>query len=109
MSKVVTAAFLEDLDLGGLTGGTRRAVEVSGRVGYAARGAAFGLVGWFLLVAGVQHDPSESRGLDESLRELLGRPHGPWLLGLLALGLVLFGSYRLLDSRFRKPSAIVHA
>jgi hypothetical protein len=109
MSKVGTATFLEDLDLGGLTERTRQAVEVSGRVGYFARGAAFGLVGWFLLQAGIQHDPSESRGLDESLRELLARPHGPWLLGLLALGMVLFGSYRLLDARFRKPSEVVHA
>ena len=109
MSKVVTATFLEDLDLGGLSERARRAVEVSGRVGYFARGAAFGLVGWFLLEAGIQHDPSESRGLDDSLRELLGRPHGPWLLGLLALGMVLFGSYRLLDARFRTPSGIIHA
>jgi hypothetical protein len=109
MSKVFTAKFLENLDLGGLSHEARTAVETTGRVGYFARGVAFALVGWFLFEAGRQHDPSESRGLDESLRELLGRAHGPWLLGALALGMVLFGSYRMLDSRFRKPSEIVHS
>ncbi len=109
MSKIVTAKFLEDLDLGRCAGNVRKAVEVSGRVGYFARGVAFALVGWFLIKAGLEHDPSESRGLDQSLRELLERSHGPWLLAALALGMGLFGSYRLLDARFRKPSEIVHS
>lgn len=109
MSKVFTAKFLENLDLGGLSQNARTAVETTGRVGYFARGVAFGLVGWFLFEAGRQHDPSESRGLDASLRELLGKPHGPWMLAALALGMLLFGTYRLLDARFRKPSEIVNS
>jgi hypothetical protein len=109
MSKVVTAAFLDSLDLSGLDDRKRTLVEGAGRAGYLARGAAFGLVGWFLLAAGLQHDPNEVKGLDASLRELLARPHGPWLLGGLALGLGLFGLYRLLDARFRKPSDIVYS
>lgn len=109
MTQIVTADFLDDLDLSGVRHRMRRVVELSGRVGYLARGVAFGLVGWFLLVAGIQHDPSESRGLDESLRELLGRPNGPWLLGLLAVGMVLFGAHRILDARYRTPSELVHA
>lgn len=109
MSQVVTADFLDDLDLSGVDRRMRRLVEISGRVGYLARGVAFGLVGWFLLVAGIQHDPSESRSLDESLRELLGRPHGPWLLGLLAVGMALFGAHRILDARYRTTSELVHA
>lgn len=108
-SQVVTAAFLDDLDLAGADRRVRRVVEISGRVGYLARGLAFGLVGWFLLQAGIQHDPAESRSLDESLRELLGRPHGPWMLGVLALGLVLFGWFRLLDARHRRTGDLVHA
>lgn len=109
ISKIVTAKFLDNLDLSGLDQRTRRAVEVSGRVGYAARGVAFGLVGWFLIEAGRQHDPNESRGLDESLRELLAKDHGPAMLLTLALGMVLFGAYRVMDARFRKPSEIVHS
>lgn len=109
VSKIVTAKFLENLDLGGLDERKRNVVEISGRVGYAARGVAFALVGWFVIEAGMQHDPSESRGLDESLRELLGRSHGPWILAALAVGMVLFGAYRIMDARFRKASEIVHS
>lgn len=109
VSKIVTAKFLENLDLGHVDQRTRQVVEMSGRVGYASRGVAFGLVGWFFVEAGRRHDPSESRGLDESLRELLDRPHGPWMLLTLALGMVLFGAYRVMDARFRKQSEIVHS
>lgn len=109
MSKVVTAKFLEDLDTARCEERLRQAIEAAGRVGYFSRGVAFALVGWFLLKAGLEHDASESRGLDQSLKELLERSHGPWILGALALGLALFGSYRLLDARFRKPSEVVHS
>lgn len=109
ISKVVTAKFLENLDLSQLDEGRRRAVEITGRIGYPARGVAFGLVGWFLVKAGLEHDPNESRGLDQSLQELADAGHGALVLTLLALGMALFGAYRLCDARFRKPSEITHS
>jgi hypothetical protein len=108
-SKVVTAKFLERLDLSRLDDGRRRAVEITGRIGYPARGVAFGLVGWFLVKAGIEHDPDESRGLDQSLQELVDADHGALVLTVLALGLALFGAYRLLDAWYRKPSEITHS
>ncbi len=109
ISKVVTAKFLENLDLAQLDQGRRRAVEITGRIGYPARGVAFALVGWFLVKAGLEHDPNESRGLDQSLQELVDASHGPLVLALLALGLALFGAYRLCDARYRKASEITHS
>jgi hypothetical protein len=109
ISKVVTAKFLENLDLSQLDEGRRRAVEITGRIGYPARGVAFAIVGWFLVKAGIEHDPDESRGLDQSLQELVDADHGPLVLALLALGLALFGAYRLLDAWYRKPSEITHS
>jgi hypothetical protein len=41
----------------------------------------------------VRHQPSEARGLDGALRNLLGAPGGPVLLALVALGLIAFGVY----------------
>lgn len=109
LSKVVTATFLDDLDLSGLDRGPRRAVEGAGRVGYGARGVAFGLIGWFLVRAGLEHDPEEARGLDQSLRELATADHGPAVLAVLAVGMALFGAFRLMDARWRRPSAITHS
>lgn len=107
--KGITRSFLDHLDLGSLDQSRRRAVEVLGSVGYIARAVAFALVGWFLLTAGRQGDAKETRGLDESLRELAETSHGPVLLLILAVGMVLFGAYRVLDAILRRPSEISHA
>ncbi|WP_344257018.1 DUF1206 domain-containing protein [Terrabacter carboxydivorans] len=65
----------------------------AGRVGYIAKGIALAIVGGLFVLAAVRHKPSEARGLDGALRNLLGAPGGPVLLALVALGLVAFGVY----------------
>ncbi|MFC7597087.1 DUF1206 domain-containing protein [Terrabacter sp. GCM10028922] len=65
----------------------------AGRVGYIAKGVALAIVGGLFVLAAVRHSPSEARGLDGALRNLLGAPGGPVLLGLVALGLIAFGVY----------------
>lgn len=107
--RAVDRSFLDSLDCSRLDERHRRVVEVLGTAGYAARGVAFGLVGWFLVTAGLQHDPTEARGLDGALVELVRQAYGPPLLALLALGLVLFGAFRIVDATLRKPSEITHA
>ena len=87
----------------------QRAVGVLGSVGYAARGVAFALVGWFLVTAGLQHDASEARGLDGALVELVRQAYGPPILVVLALGLLLFGAFRIVDAALRRPTEITHA
>lgn len=107
--KGITRSFLDDLDMGSLDESRRRTVEVLGSIGYLARAVAFALVGWFLLTAGRQEDAGETRGLDGSLRELAETSHGPILLFVLAVGMVIFGTYRVLDAILRRPSEISHA
>lgn len=65
----------------------------AGRVGYIAKGIALVIVGGLFVLAAVRHKPSEARGLDGALHNLLGAPGGPVLLGLVALGLIAFGVY----------------
>ena len=93
MSKMVTAKFLEHLDLSDLEERQRHAVEVIGRAGYFARGVAYALVGWFLVAAGLHHNANESRGLDASLRELTTTAKGPVLLMVLAVGAAWFVAF----------------
>jgi len=40
--------------------------------------------------------------LDATLRAFTKTPAGPWLLVLVALGLVIFGSYSLAEARWRR-------
>lgn len=68
-----------------------------GRFGTAARGVVFVLVGLFLFLAGYQHNPSQAQGISGALAALLHQPYGPWLLGIVALGLIAFGIYSALS------------
>ncbi|HEX2575242.1 MAG TPA: DUF1206 domain-containing protein [Aquihabitans sp.] len=107
--RAATRSFLDALDLSTLDHQRRKTVELLGVAGYAARAVAFALVGWFLVTAGRQHDADETRGLDGALRELVDKDYGPLLIGALALGLLLFGAYRITDALLRRPSEISHA
>ena len=109
LRKAVTGSFLDDLDTSRRPRLSRRALRRLGAAGYAARAAAFALLGWFLLDAARQHDPSESRGLDDALRELTTAAFGPVLLAVLAAGLVAFGGFRILDGLLRRRDALTRA
>jgi hypothetical protein len=40
--------------------------------------------------------------LDAALVELLKQPFGPWLLGVVALGLLAYGVYSFAEARYRQ-------
>jgi hypothetical protein len=107
--KAVTRSFAEDLDFSRISAARKPWVCRLGTVGYLGRAVAFGAVGWFLIDAGRQHDPSESRGLDDSLRELTTAPYGPLLLLVVALGLLAFGAFRILDGLLRRDDALARS
>ena len=107
--KAVTRSFADDLDFSRIDAARKPWVCRLGTAGYLGRAAAFGLIGWFLVDAGRQHDPSESRGLDDSLRELTTAPFGPLLLFVVAVGLVAFGMFRVLDGLLRRDDALTHS
>lgn len=107
--KAVTRSFADDLDFSRVSAARKPWVCRLGTIGYLGRAAAFGLIGWFLIDAGRQHDASESRGLDDSLRELTTAPFGPLLLLAVALGLIAFGAFRVLDGLLRCDDALARA
>lgn len=109
VKRAVTRSFLEKLDCSSVSDGKERVVEVVGIVGYLARAFCYALVGWFLINAGWQHDSSETEGLDGALREFAITSNGTLLLLLLAIGLVLFGCFRVVDGLLRKPTEIAYA
>ena len=94
--------FEEHLDLAELGPGARSALINLGKVGYVARGVVFSLVGILVVVAAVTFDPDKARGMDAALRQVAAQPYGPWLLSLMALGLMCFGVYSFAESRYRR-------
>lgn len=96
------AGFMDRLATSGMDPDTKRAVRTSGRVGYGARATVIGLTGGFLVVAAVQHSAERSRGLAGSVLVLSQQAYGTWLLAAVAVGLVLFGVFSMVEARHRR-------
>lgn len=73
-----------------------------GQFGIAARGIVFAIIGLFLIQAARQSDASEAKGLGGALGTLAQQPFGPWILGLVALGLVAYGIYSVIQAKYRR-------
>ena len=80
----------------------RHWIESIGMVGHLARMVIFSLVGVFLIKAAIDFNPGKAVGLDGALAKLAHQAYGPFLLGLVAAGLVAFGLYSLSDARYRR-------
>ena len=93
-------SFLKHLNLATARPATRKAVTRLGQVGGIARGVVFATVGVFLIVAAWDASPRQAKGIDSALRALAHTPLGPWLLAVVALGLVIFGVYSWCESRW---------
>ncbi len=80
----------------------RRAFMILGRVGISARALAFALVGYFVLKTAIEYDPRNAVGVDGVLARLHHQVAGPELVALVAIGLLVFSVYSLLEGRYRR-------
>ncbi|MEU9646138.1 DUF1206 domain-containing protein [Streptomyces sp. NPDC048188] len=95
-------SYHKKLKLGELGPRVRRLVDVTGVGGGVARGLVFAGAGVFAVRAAVDYDPDRVKGLDDTLRSFADTPLGPWLLVLVAAGLVLFGVFSFTLARWRR-------
>jgi hypothetical protein len=97
-----TADLSDRLALSRMGATARRWAVRAGRLGLAARGVVFGIIGVLLITAAVRADPQQAEGLGGALRTLQGQPYGPWLLGVVAIGLFAYGVYMWVQARYRR-------
>jgi hypothetical protein len=98
----VTKKFADDLKLERLDADARRWFCRVGTFGWCARGVVLGLIGVFLVEAAWRYEPRQSKGLDGALATLAQQPFGRVLLGVVALGLISFGLFYVVRSRYRE-------
>ena len=80
------------------------AVVVS-RFGIAARGVVFVMIGTLLVTAGRHHNASQAGGIGEAFAALEQAPYGRTVLLVVALGMVAYGAYVAIQSRYRHITA----
>lgn len=103
--KAYNAEFFDKLKTGEMNATEKTWTKRVGRAGLAARGVVFGIIGGFLIQAALNANPEEARGLEGALDTLAVQPYGPYLLGLVALGLVAYGVYCWVLARYRRIPA----
>jgi hypothetical protein len=59
-------------------------------------------MGAFLVQAAVQTEPDKALGLGGALQTLTRQPFGPYVLGVVAIGLVAYGAFMFIMARYRK-------
>ncbi|MFZ2981036.1 MAG: DUF1206 domain-containing protein, partial [Sphingobium sp.] len=77
-----------------------------GRFGYAARALIFAMIGSFVIMAALNHDPDQAGGLGEALQQLRSQSYGALLLAVVAVGLALFGLFSLIEAKYRRIKVI---
>ena len=100
--RAFTQKFEEKWRTGEMSDAERRWGPRIGSVGLLARFVVFSLIGAFLLKAALEYDAREAIGLDGALQRVAGASYGPWLLGLVAAGLVCYGIFCFFEARFRR-------
>ncbi|MEV6489719.1 DUF1206 domain-containing protein [Actinoplanes sp. NPDC051633] len=94
--------FEKHLNTGQMSPSVHRTVQRLGMAGYTSKGVAYGISGLLIVAAAVTYDAEKAGGLDSALKELSSRDYGPWLLGLIAVGIACFGVYCFFQAKYRK-------
>ena len=98
----IKSKFMDDLKLDEMSEVEERWTTSVGSIGTTARAVAILIAGGFVVLAAYQSDPSETRGLGGALHTLSQQPYGPYLLGVVAIGLITYGLFMFMIARYRR-------
>ncbi len=98
---------LEDqIDTTDLDQKTRDMVVKIYQIGSAARGIVFGVGAFYLCRTAYYASTVEMKGSKDALQKIFSMPYGEWMLGVLSVGLFLYGLACLVKGRYRSVSAL---
>ena len=100
--KGVGSAYMGRYNLAGMSASNRVWAKRAGRIGHAARGVTFGIIGLLLIRAAIESDPSDAEGVGGAFATLAAQPYGKWLLAAVAAGFVSYGIYCFFRIRYRR-------
>ena len=81
---------------------TRKTIKWLGYAGLIARGIVVGIVSYFFFRAADTAGSEELKGTKEAFAFIRQNSEGPWLVGLVALGLICYGAYMFIMAKYRR-------
>ncbi len=102
MYKGVKEKFLGTLETGRMSAAVRKGTAKLGTFAYITKGAIIMLLGYFFVQSAVKFDSAQAKGLDAALGEIAQKSWGQVVLTLAALGLLAYGAFAFVESRYRK-------
>lgn len=94
------APFRKDEKRSRMSEGEKKVTDFLGRAGFVSRGIVFALMGWFIFLAGRQHNPGKASGFTGIFTYILAQPYGRPLLALVALGIIALGLHSVVLARY---------
>ena len=78
----------------------RVTVDGLGRFGMVARGVIFGVVGIFVLYAGLHHNAGDAHSFGPAFEAVAREPFGHVLLAIVAMGFIALGLHSWANARW---------
>jgi len=100
LAAAYTAHFTRDLNTRKMSAQELKTATRIGQAGYSARGIVFVLIGLITLQAVFASGSKQVPGFETALATLQQAPYGGLLLGVVAVGLILFGTYSILGAKW---------
>ncbi len=100
--KSYNMTFMQMLDLSAMTQKQKTWIVVISRWGIITKGILFLIIGFFLIQAAHQYDPTKAIGLDGALQTLIQQPFGQFLLAFVGFGLLAYGIYLGIQALYRQ-------
>lgn len=97
--KALSGKYKKDLKEERINPDYRDLVVRSGAVGSIARGAVWGVIAFFFFNAATNGNSDEIGGTGNALG-FLASDFGPWVLGFIAVGLVCYGIFKILQGLY---------
>jgi Domain of Unknown Function (DUF1206) len=94
------ATFQRDLKRRQMSRREKQVTQVLGQFGFVSRGLVFVLMGWFIVLAAIEHNAHEARGFSGVFAYLLVQSYGRPLLAVLGLGFIALGLHSLALARY---------
>lgn len=80
----------------------RKSVKRTAEFGLSARGVILLIIGFFAVKAAINSNPSEIKTTREAFSFIQESNYGPWLMGLVAAGLIAYAVYMFLMAKYRR-------